>query len=430
MADPVVDAAILCPMADVWSDFGMNHYMTVTRPRYAYKLWESLSQQGLSADYLHEGVIQKAHFQAGRLNYGPTSYRVLILCDVQSLEPETAEAIEHYVAAGGKLVLIGTQPERSPSLADAVAKDRRVKSALQTAIREGGQRVTCLAAPADDIVGQLANLPEKPLVHATPADGLLAWTGRLLDRAQIGRQIILAEPSPKLFQIQYRFGDRDILLFSNQDTERRTACHARFVDARKRTPWRWDPESGARAVYPCDASGNFALDLSPAESLLLVFEPDLPEGPRYVPPPVAGNPSLAINTPWNLKLRSFRREESVLRDQPLVDFAQSPSLNKFAGVIDYETTFEVPSAKRASLGMLDLGKINGVSEAWLNGQSLGIRWYGLHQYPAAGLLKAGANHLQVKVSTLLFNGAGSEKEPRESTGMPGPVLLREYRKPQ
>lgn len=429
MGDPVVDAAILCPMADVWSDFGMNHYMTVTRPRWAYKLWESLSQQGVSADYLHERVIQKARFEEGRLIYGPMSYKVLILCDVQSLEPETAEAIERFVAAGGKLVIIGKQPERSPGLADSAAQDRRVKVAIKTAIAEGGERVTWFAAPPDDMVGPLADLPEKPVDPAIRSDGLLRWTGQILNRARVGRQMVIFNPSPKLFQVQYRYRDRDILFLCNQDTNRNTVGNVEFRAGREKTAWRWDPETGNRAIYPCKEQGQYSLDVAPCESLLLVFEPNMSEGTKYVPPPVADGPSLTITTAWNLKLRSFRGEESVLQGQPLADFAHVPSLNKFAGVIDYETTFEVHAAKLTSRKVLDLGKINGVSEAWLNGQSLGVRWYGAHEYPTSGLLKAGANELRVKVTTLLFNGVGSEKEPRESTGMPGPVLLRECRKP-
>lgn len=406
MADPVIDVAILCPTADAWSDFGLNRQAMQTRPRYGYKLWESLSQQGLSADYLHEGVIQKARFDQGRLIYGPMSYNLLVLCDTESLEPETAAAIERYVHAGGELAIVGKQPSRSPGLANGAVQDFRVVRAMVHVNNERGGRVVRVAAPADD------------------AD-LLAWTGRLLDETKTPRRMTFSPPSPMLFQVQYRSGDRDIVFLCNQDPERRVACRANFPMGAKRTAWRWDPETGKRAVYSPRGSVNVAIDLAPAESLLLVFEPDLSDGPQYQPPLVAGRTLQTISGPWDLTLKSFRGEKSELRNQSLVDLASSPSLNKFAGVIEYQTTFNASPDTLPSPVILDLGKINGVSEAWLNGQSLGARWYGPHQYPLASQLKAGDHQLRVKVSTLLFNAMGKPTDPRESTGMHGPVLMRE-----
>ena len=410
MGSPVVEIAILCPTADAWSDYGLNRQAMQTKPRYGYKLWASISQQGLGADYLHERLIQNARFENERLIYGPMRYSLLILCDTESLEPDTAEAIERYVRAGGKLVVVGKPPSRSPGLAEAAAKDGRVSGAMARAIQEGGSRVARIAAPADDT-------------------DLLAWTGRLLDQTRIESEarITFSPPSPALFQVRDRApGNRDIVFLCNQDREHRVACRARFPMGQKKAAWRWDPETGTRALYPSQESGDLAIDLAPSESLLLIFEPDLREGPKYNAPPVAGSPLQTISGPWDLTLRSFRQVPSlVLPGQPLVDFAQSPSLNTFAGVVEYETTFEAPPQKLATMAVLDLGKINGVSEAWLNGQPLGTRWYGLHLYAVDGRLKAGANRLRVKVSTLLFNAVGDPKEPRESTGMPGPVLLRE-----
>ena len=407
MADPVIDVAVLCPTADIWSAFGLNRQAMQTKPRYGYKLWESLSQQGLSADYLHEGVMQKAHFDQGRLIYGPMNYNLLILCDTESLEPETAEAIERYVRSGGKLLLAGKQPSRSPGLAGAAENDARVKNAIGRAKAAGGSRVTCLAAPADD------------------AD-LLAWAGRLLEQTQTPRRMMFSPPSPSLFQVQYRAGNRDIVFLCNQDTEHRIACRANFPMGQTKAAWRWEPETGQRAVYPSRGVEDFAIDLGRIAASGLRAERR--NGPQYKAPPVAGSPSQTIGGPWNLSLRSFRGEKSILRSQPLVDFAKSPSLNTFAGVVEYETTFDVPAGRLAAMEVLDLGKINGVLEAWLNGQPLGARWYGLHQYPVAGRVRAGANQLRVKVSTLLFNAMGKPAEPRESTGMPGPVLLRENMK--
>jgi hypothetical protein len=403
-AAPVVDVAILCPTADVWSDAGLNRVAQQTTPRYGYKLWESLSQQGVSADYLHEAVLQKATFAGGLLSYGPMRYGLLILCDVATLEPATAAAIRRYVEAGGQLVIVGQPPVRSPGLTNAVANDQKVRAAFAAAVQAGAGRVIELAAPG-------------------PTTNLLAWAGALLDRTLLPRRVVFAPASEQLFQVHYRAAGREIFFLCNQDSAQRVASTADFR-AGRRTPWRWDPETGARTRYPVDAAGMLRIDLGPGESLLLVFEPEVHDGPTYALPLVAGAPVQTLETRWNLQLHSYRREETVLAMQPLVDLAQSATLRDFAGTVDYETTFELPTASLTVARVLDLGPINGVSEAWLNGQPLGVRWYGLHHYDVTGRLQPGRNALRVRVATLLWNGVAGPKEPREAAGLAGPVLLR------
>ncbi|MFM8535516.1 MAG: glycosyl hydrolase, partial [Acidimicrobiia bacterium] len=206
-AAPVVDVALLCPTADVWSDAGLNRVAQQTTPRYGYKLWESLAQQGISADYLHEAVLQKASFAGGLLSYGPMNYRQLILCDVATLEPATAEAIRRYVEAGGRLVIVGQPPARSPGLADAAVNDRKVQAAIAAAMQAGAGRVTRLAAP-------------------DKSSNLLAWAGTLLDRTQTPRRVVFASPSRQLFQVHYQAAGRDIFFLCNQDAGQRVASLA------------------------------------------------------------------------------------------------------------------------------------------------------------------------------------------------------------
>ncbi len=406
-ADPVVDVGILCPTADVWSDYGLHRGKFQTTPAYGYLLWKGFTQQGVTADYLHEEVLQQASFNDGRLEYGPMRYRLLVLCDVATMEPATAEAVERYVKAGGKLVIVGNLPDRSPSFTGAQANDQRVKTAFANILRDGGEKVIRMESPVAGI-------------------NLAAWTGGMLDTAGLERRVVFSAPSENLLQVHYQAGDRELFFLSNQDAARTVSCSARFLTGSK-TPWRWDAETGGRAPYPIEADGQLKVQLGPSESLLLIFEPDAAKGPaeEYRLPTEAGRTVKAVDTLWDLSLISFKGETTALHNQPLVDFAQSPSLKGFAGVAEYETTVPLSPEEAAQGQVLDLGSINGVSEAWLNERHLGVRWYGVHQYSVKGLLKSGANQLRVKVTTVLYNGVNPETEERSSAGMPGPVLLRD-----
>jgi hypothetical protein len=123
-SQPVKNIAILGPIGDVWSNNGLSRLPFHLTPWYCYRLWESLSQNGSSADYISEAIIQRATKAMGRLTYGRMSYQAIVLCDVKSIEPQTAAALEFFVKSGGRLVVIGAIPHRSLSKKDAAQNDK------------------------------------------------------------------------------------------------------------------------------------------------------------------------------------------------------------------------------------------------------------------------------------------------------------------
>jgi hypothetical protein len=84
--------------------------------------------------------------------------------------------------------------------------------------------------------------------------------------------------------------------------------------------------------------------------------------------------------------------------------------------------------------MLSLGMVEGISELAINGQALGVRWYGNHIYPLEGTLVAGKNTLSIKLTTISGNYLKSlddnptarrwtERQPYSPVGVMGPVKL-------
>ena len=87
---------------------------------------------------------------------------------------------------------------------------------------------------------------------------------------------------------------------------------------------------------------------------------------------------------------------------------------------------------------LDLGEANGVTTVRLNGQPLGVRWWGRHLYDLGDALKAGVNSLEVEVTTVAANYVKSLEDnpaahrwtwwyPPITTGLVGPVRLLKTR---
>ena len=57
--------------------------------------------------------------------------------------------------------------------------------------------------------------------------------------------------------------------------------------------------------------------------------------------------------------------------------------------------------------VIDLGSVRGVSELYINGEKLGVCWYGNHRFNVKGKLRKGNNIIMVRVTTPLGNYANS-----------------------
>jgi hypothetical protein len=117
----------------------------------------------------------------------------------------------------------------------------------------------------------------------------------------------------------------------------------------------------------------------------------------------------------------------------------------FSGTAQYTKTFEVPKSwiKPEMRLMLDAGKVCDVAEVIVNGTQAGILWESPFSTEITGLLKKGANKIEIKVTNQWTNrligdqkaGAGKKvlnssvfvrgKDLSES-GLIGPVTIINY----
>ncbi len=413
---PAGQIAILGPTDDVWSDSGLWRTAFIDTPEYLHEIWQMLHASGYSCDYVNGKVLAEAEMTDGRLRYGPMDYEMLIVANVESIEPAAAEAILRFARAGGKIAFVGNPPERSPSLKNASANDRTVRTAIATAIKAGGRRVRKVTAP--------------------PTNGaLLAWAKSLPKRLGVRPDVEISPPHERLFQVHHRLDGREIFFFSNQQRTESVDFHAKF-NTGGRTPWRWDAESGKRTPMPHRRKKNILdIHLDPLESLLVVFEPSDTEQPAPVAPTPAPRRVTKIAGPWSLTLtpavgKAFHRTKRKLAD---LSRDRDPALRSFGGTVIYRTEFDLPKPPRR---FLDLGTVHGAAEVTLNGQAVGVSWWGRRLLDVADTLKPGRNVLEIKVATVLANYCLSlqdnptavhwtrdmKQEPAR-TGLMGPVRL-------
>jgi len=103
-------------------------------------------------------------------------------------------------------------------------------------------------------------------------------------------------------------------------------------------------------------------------------------------------------------------------------------LTEWSGGVAYECVIPGPANPGASR-VLDLGKVRGTAEMFVNGASAGIRFTWPYRYEIGDSLVAGENHLRIEVfNTLapLFDAISASDmihEGQQSSGMFGPVRL-------
>jgi hypothetical protein len=430
--------ALLGPRADEWARDGLLYqpFPEVSRPWYHYHLWQALQQSGYGADFLSERIVREAQVESGRLRFGSRTYDTLVLMNVTSLEPETAEAIERFARAGGRVVLVGQAPDRSPGLRDAAEADRRVREAVARALGSSGGRVALLPAPEPG--GGLDGDATRDGLPAFARRALLHWVATTLPRLGIEPEVRITAPHPDVGLVQHRAGDRELFFFANASRVEAVDLEARFPTGDRR-PWRWDAETGTRAPLAYGGRPDaLAVHLEPLESLLVVFEPagsgsaisDTPAVRSLRP----GREWLPLVAPWDVEFRPatgepFRRRLPQLFDLSLA--AGDTAVAGFGGVALYRAEFDTDDLERTVLG---LGTVHGVSAVRLNGQPLGVRWWGRHLYDAKGALVKGRNLLEVEITTTLGNHMRTLKDnpvaqawswwfPPIPAGLLGPVQL-------
>ena len=238
--------------------------------------------------------------------------------------------------------------------------------------------------------------------------------------------MVIESPRDGLYSLRHKALKNDLMFFTN--TYRRESVTSR-VDCwlGDRGLWRWDPETGEREPYdhPYDARG-FTIDLRPLESVLLVTgEKQPPSEPR----PVGGGGSavMTISGPWSVAFQPARKGDVfTVEMKSLSEFTRSKDrrLRTFSGTATYSTQFTLKN--NDGFRWFDLGWDNDfISEIEINGQPVGVNWYGSRLFDVEKALRKGENNLVIRYTTTLFNSMPGKK-PRPS-GLLGPVRLLERR---
>lgn len=391
------DIALMMPWGDLWTKIGPQRdpFPALHYPEYADEVWAAIHRNGNACDYVSEKVLQDSDAKGGDLIIGRRKYPVLMLLEVESMMPATAMAIKRFVSSGGKLLMVGKTPFKSVGLLDHEKNDAEVERIFK---------------------GLQADFPERIFKVNAPKGDITKWFAQVQDKCGIKPYIEIETPSRYISQIKHTCGSSDIYFIVNSDPTSGHIIKARFHS--KGTPMLWDPENGGRMKLEVSEDGLLELPIENAGSRLVVFEPLNKHGkpteadPRTIMPPrdpglTASHPNVEGVEPttinrWNIRFDKVDGTTFVIEDSPLFDLSKDNRFVDFAGVVTY--TAEVSVTSGSGYRYIDLGKVYGVSEVYVNGERVGLDWYGgrISVIPAR-LLQDGKAIVTVKVTTTLGN---------------------------
>jgi len=388
------DIAILHPIADLWKENGAQRdpFPLIVHPEYGPALWEAIHQNGGGCDYLTEKIIREAEIKDQKLCFGTRKYKVLIMMDVESIEPNTVSVIEKFLEGGGKVIAIGATPGKSNGLKDSQINDKKVLAAAEKFRKE---------------------FPDRYIETDRPTKPLNLWYKEIASRYNLPQFMSFDKPNNFVSQISYRYGNSDIFFICNMNAANDYSVKVRF-DLQGRQAWIWSPFDGSRKLCNVDENGNYELNLPASESQLIVLEDRLHASRSQwllSESPVIWEQSNVISPKciWHMKMEHLNKSDNrELVTENLFDLSVESDYKNFAGKITYSTT--IGPANRSMKG-IDFGFVNGVSRLSINGKETGVRWYGRHRYDLPDLAIDQECNISLEVFTTVGNYCKSLNNP-------------------
>jgi hypothetical protein len=335
------------------------------------------------------------------------SYRVLVLPETETMTPELLAKIRDLVKGGA--TVIGSRPQKSPSLAHSPRCDAEVKR-LADEIWGG----TPPAAHTNDVFvppyPDYATVAKRLAAMNVPPDFAssrpLRYDHRHLKKAEI---YFVSNPSNAIQEV---------------------TCDFRVAGQQ---PELWDPITGQARLLPGfkstpDGCLQMPLRFEPYESHFILFRRPSAHstGLAAQEDPSRTRALSEITGPWDVSFQPGRgAPEKITLDQ-LGSWSghANAGVKYFSGEAVYRKTFTL-APKLAAAGkpvFLDLGRVEVMAEVTLNGHAFQTLWCAPFRVDVSSAAKPGANSLEIKVVNLWPNRIiGDQQLPPDTSRQGGGI---------
>ena len=358
-------------------------------------------------------LLERGEVKDGLISFpGGTSYRVMVLPQVQTMTPALLVKIRDLVKAGATIV--GNPPLKSPSLSGYPACDEEVQTL------------------AKDLWGSL-EAPADP-TKRTYGKGAIHWGGQLSPANQgplypaydltaaILKSMGVVEDFTATGPVRYghrRTDDRDIYFVSNRSgAPIRADCRFRVTEG---NPELWNTVTGERRALlqfeRKDGTTTIPMEFDAFQSFFVVFgkgqAPALANGKNFA----ETTPMQEISGAWEVAFDpKWGGPEKVTFDA-LQDWSKRPEagIKYYSGIATYRKTFQVSGLPSpVSKTYLNLGTVHDMARVKLNGKDLGVVWCAPWQVEITDTLKVGDNQLEIEVANRWPNRMIGDKQPADA----------------
>lgn len=341
---------------------------------------------------------------------GGASYHLLVLPNCKTMSPELVQKIESLVKAGA--TVIGTPPEKSPSLVNYPECDRQVS---QTAQKLWGNW-----------------LPSAEITSRKYGQGILSWGGNLSSfasgeiypnydsTAALLKKLGVAEDFTSSGSVRYihkATDTQEIYFVANRSNETILAdCNFRIE---KETPELWDPQTGeTRPLSEFTQLTNqtrIPLKFEPYQSYFVVFKKGKAATPQTGTKNFRNLTEIQTLTgSWELAFDPKWGGPASITFNQLEDWSKRPEegIRYYSGMATYKKSFSLSATDIQQKLYLDLGEVENMAQIKLNGKNLGIVWTSPWRVDISTAAKQGENELEIVVANLWANRLiGDEQFP-------------------
>ena len=359
-------------------------------------------------------LIERAEVKDGLIAFpGGTSYRVMVLPQVQTMTPALLAKIRNLVKAGATVV--GNPPLKSPSLSGYPACDTEV----QTLAKDLWGSLEAPAGPTKRSYGKGTIHWGGPLSPANPSPLYPDYD----QTAGILKSMGVVEDFTATGPVRYghrRTADRDIYFVSNRSgAPIKADCRFRVAAG---NPELWNPVTSERRALPQferkDGTTIIPMEFDAFQSFFVVFggkdpapaSTDAKNFPELKPmQEISGAWDVAFDPKWG-------GPEKITFDT-LQDWSKRPEsgIKYYSGIATYRKTFQVSGLPSpVSKILLDLGTVCDMARVKLNGKDLGVVWCAPWQVEVGDALKVGENQLEIEVANRWPNRMIGDKQPADA----------------
>ncbi len=353
-------------------------------------------------------LMARAGVEDGMIVFpGATSYRLLVLPQVETMTPALLRKIRDLVAAGA--TLIGNPPLKSPGLTNYPACDGEVQTM------------------AKDLWGD-TTAPGKVMQRGY-GKGTIHWGGgitptELYPTYDLTSSVLMGMGVKEDFSatgpVRYghrRTKDQDIYFVANRtDAPIKADCRFRVGQG---SPQLWDPVTGTIRALPqferADGMTTIPMEFDAFQSFFVVFDKkeidanhtlNFPELKPFQT--LGGSWEVAFDSKWG------GPAQPVVFDS-LQDWTKRPEngIRYYSGIAVYQKSFQATEAPAGQV-FLDLGTLHDMARVKLNGKDLGVVWCAPWRVDISGVLKAGENKLEIEVANRWRNRMIGDKQPGDA----------------